>query len=87
VNLNKSDKILVTGAARLMGSALVDHLRAEGYENVTPLARADRDLVDTAATFAQFEQRRPGHVFHAAARVYRIEGRLKKQARCFMTIA
>jgi GDP-L-fucose synthase len=42
----------VTGAAGLMGSALVDHLRAEGYENVTPLARADCDLVDTAATFA-----------------------------------
>jgi len=55
-----------------MGSALVDHLRAEGYENVIPLARADCDLIDTSATFAAFEQRRPDHVFHAAARVYGI---------------
>ena len=54
--MNKSDRILVTGAAGLMGSALVDHLRAEGYENVSPLRRADCDLVDTAATFAEFER-------------------------------
>ena len=45
----KSDRILVTGAAGLMGSALVDHLRAEGYENVIPLQRADCDLVDTTS--------------------------------------
>ena len=83
VNLNKSDRILVTGAAGLMGSALVDHLRAEGYENVIPLARADCDLVDTAATFAEFERRRPDHVFHAAARVYGIRGSLKNQGPLF----
>ena len=73
----------MTGAAGLMGSALVDHLRAEGYENVTSLARADCDLVDTAATFAEFERRRPAHVFHAAARVYGIMGSLKNQGRLF----
>ena len=81
--MNKSDRILVTGAAGLMGSALVDHLRAEGYENVTPLTRADCDLVDTAATFAEFERRRPDHVFHAAARVYGIVGSLKNQGPLF----
>jgi GDP-L-fucose synthase len=83
VNLDKSDRILVTGAAGLMGSALVDHLRAEGYENVSPLARADCDLGDTAATFAEFERRRPVHVFHAAARVYGIGGSLKNQGPLF----
>jgi GDP-L-fucose synthase len=81
--LNKSDRILVTGAAGLMGSALVDHLRAEGYENVIPLQRVDCDLVDTFATFSQFEQRRPDHVFHAAARVYGIMGSLKNQGALF----
>ena len=64
-------------AAGLMGSALVDHLRNEGDENVIPLQRTDCDLVDTSATFAEFERRRPDQVFHAAARVYGIMGSLK----------
>jgi GDP-L-fucose synthase len=81
--LNKSDRILVTGAAGLMGSALVEHLRAKGYENVIPLTRADCDLIDTSATFAEFERRRPDHVFHAAARVYGILGSLKHQGPLF----
>jgi GDP-L-fucose synthase len=81
--LNKSDKIIVTGAAGLVGSALVDHLRAEGYETVIPLRRADCDLLDTAATFALFERRRPDHVFHAAARVYGIMGSMKNQGKSF----
>jgi GDP-L-fucose synthase len=82
-DLNKTDRILVTGAAGLMGSALVEHLRAEAYENVIPLTRADCDLVDVSATFAEFERRRPDHVFHAAARVYGILGSLKNQGALF----
>ena len=82
-NLNKSDKIVVTGAAGLVGSALVDHLRSEGYEYVIPLQRADCDLLDTSATFALFERLRPDHVFHAAARVYGIMGSMKNQGKSF----
>ena len=81
--MNKSDRILVTGAAGLMGSALVEHLLSQGYENVIPLKRADCDLIDTAATFTEFERRRPDHVFHAAARVYGILGSLKNQGPLF----
>jgi GDP-L-fucose synthase len=81
--LNKSDKIIVTGAAGLVGSALVDHLRSEGYENVLPLQRTDCDLLDTPATFALFERRRPDQVFHAAARVYGIMGSMKNQGKSF----
>jgi GDP-L-fucose synthase len=81
--LNKSDKIVVTGAAGLMGSALVDHLRSEGYENVVPLKRADCDLLDTPATFAFLERSRPDHVFHAAARVYGLGGSMKHQGASF----
>jgi GDP-L-fucose synthase len=82
-NLNKSDKIVVTGAAGLMGSALVDHLRSEGYGNVVPLKRADCDLLDTPATFAFLERSRPDHVFHAAARVYGLGGSMKHQGASF----
>jgi GDP-L-fucose synthase len=81
--LNKSDRIVVTGAAGLMGSALVDHLRSEGYENVVPLKRADCDLHDTPATFAFLERSRPDHVFHAAARVYGLGGSMKHQCASF----
>ena len=83
MTLNKSDRIIVTGAAGLMGSALVDHLRAEGYENVVPLRRADSDLMDTPATFERFERLRPDHVFHAAARVYGLMGSMKHQGQTF----
>jgi GDP-L-fucose synthase len=81
--LNKSDKIIVTGAGGLVGSALVDRLRAEGYENVMPVQRSDCDLLDTPATFALFDRRRPDHVFHAAARVYGIMGSMKHQGASF----
>lgn len=84
--MNKSDKIVVTGAAGLVGSALVDHLRSEGYEYVIPLQRADCDLLDTSATFALFERLRPDHVFHAAARVYGIMGSMKNQGSRFTRI-
>jgi GDP-L-fucose synthase len=81
--LNKLDRIVVTGAAGLVGSALVDRLSAEGFENVVGLKRADSDLLDTAVTFTEFERRRPDHVFHAAARVYGILGSMKHQGRSF----
>ncbi len=81
--LNKSDRIIVTGAAGLVGSAVVDHLRADGYENVIPLTRTDCDLLDTQATFAFFERSRPDHVFHAAARVYGLGGSMKHQGQSF----
>jgi GDP-L-fucose synthase len=83
MGLDNSDRILVTGAAGLVGSALVDHLRAEGFENVIPLQRTDCDLLDTSATFAHFESRRPDHVFHAAARVYGLGGSIKHQGSSF----
>jgi GDP-L-fucose synthase len=83
MGLDNSDRILVTGAAGLVGSALVDHLRAEGFENVIPLKRTDCDLLDASATFAHFESRRPDHVFHAAARVYGLGGSIKHQGSSF----
>ena len=83
MTLNKSDRILVTGAAGLMGSALVEHLHGQGYANVIALTRADCDLLDTAATFAAFERLKPDHVFHSAARVYGILGSLKNQGPLF----
>jgi len=83
--MKKTDKILVVGAAGMVGSALVRAFLAQGYENILgtinrkvpdfgPTA-SDRvrlgslDLMDQAAVRAFFEKERPDHVFLAAARV------------------
>ena len=81
--MNITDKILVTGARGLVGSALVDHLRTEGYQNVIEVGRDDCDLVDPFSTRRYFEDTRPDFVFHAAARVYGIMGNMKNKALSF----
>jgi GDP-L-fucose synthase len=60
--------------------ALTNHPRAASRR---PWKGADCDLLDTPATFALFERRRPDHVFHAAARVHGTMGSMKNQERSF----
>jgi GDP-L-fucose synthase len=81
--MNKSDRILVTGARGLVGSALVDHMKEEGYANIIEVGRDTCDLIDVAATRQLFERTRPNYVFHAAARVYGIMGNMKNKALSF----
>lgn len=81
--MNKADTVLVTGAGGLVGSALVVHLREEGYKDVVALTHRECDLIDTKATFACFEKIRPAYVFHAAARVYGIMGNMRNQGLSF----
>ena len=85
------DKILVTGAAGMVGSHVVDLLRGRGH-NVVGLGRlggsrgADdyTDLRDSAATLLAFKQHKPTHVFHAAACVYGIIGNMNRPGRSFL---
>ena len=83
--MNKTDKILVAGAAGMVGSALVRALLAQGYENILgtihrkapdfgPSASGrvrleSLNLMDQTAVRAFFETERPSHVFLAAAKV------------------
>jgi GDP-L-fucose synthase len=83
--MNRTDKILVAGAAGMVGSALVRALLAQGYENIfgtihrkapdfgpTASGRVrleSLDLMDQAAVRAFFEKEQPSHVFLAAAKV------------------
>lgn len=83
--MNKTDKILVAGAAGMVGSALVRTLLAQGFENIlgtihrkapdfgpTAAGRVrleSLDLMDQESARAFFERERPTHVFLAAARV------------------
>jgi GDP-L-fucose synthase len=77
------DRILVTGARGLVGSALVEHMKSEGYDNIIEIGREECDLLNTEATRHIFEKHRPTYVFHAAARVYGIMGNMKNKALSF----
>lgn len=75
-----SDKILVTGHKGLVGSALVRHLRAKGYENIITWDRAKVDLRDPVAVKWAFSTHEPRYVFMAGARVGGIKANMEDQA-------
>lgn len=81
--MNKDDTVAVTGAAGLAGSAVVAHLREQGFTSVVPITRADVDLTDANETRYVFRQIGRAHVFHAAATVYGLGGNMKNQAKSF----
>ena len=81
--MKRSDTILVTGAKGLVGSALVEHLRQDGFQNVVAAGRDECDLTDPRATREYFDRIHPDYVFHSAARVYGIGGNLKNKALSF----
>ena len=60
-----ADKILVTGAAGLLGADLVEYLK-DNY-NVIPARRTDFDITDKAGSLELILSKRPGIVIHCAA--------------------
>ncbi len=81
--MEKGARIAVTGGRGLVGSALVELLAAEGFEDVVPVGREECDLSDVPATRRYFAALKPDYVFHAAARVYGIMGNMKNQGLSF----
>lgn len=79
-----TEKILITGGKGLVGSALVELLRNEGFTNVVSHGRDDCDLTNTYSTRKYFEKHQPVYVFHAAARVYGIMGNMENKALSFL---
>jgi len=79
--MNKSDKILVAGAAGMVGSAILRTLLKQGYTNITGTyhlnvpqklesVRYRRvDLIDPHACSYLFTEEEPDYVFYAAAKV------------------
>jgi GDP-L-fucose synthase len=61
--------ILVAGHRGLVGSAIVRHLQATGFENLLLRPRSAVDLRDQAAVDAFFATAQPAYVFLAAAKV------------------
>ena len=67
--MDRKSKIFIAGARGLVGSAIVQKLRTEGFQNLLTPAREDLDLTDQSAINAFFAQERPEYVFLAAGKV------------------
>lgn len=83
--MQHTDKILVAGAAGMVGSAIIRVLLAKGYSNIVgtiynkkPISGAQKegpvrlvklDLMNQASVRTFFQHERPKHVFLAAAKV------------------
>jgi len=78
--MESSDRIFVAGHTGLLGSALVRRLRAQGFDNLTLVARKDLDLRDQARTFDFLAREKPSHVFACAARVGGIRANIEYPA-------
>ena len=67
--LTKESRIFVAGHRGLVGSAIVRHLKKEGYNNLIVRSRAEVDLTSRSAVDMLFESTRPEFVILAAAKV------------------
>jgi GDP-L-fucose synthase len=74
--MERHDRILVTGAAGLVGSSLVRVLSEKGFKNVVSLTRHHCDLMDSNDVSRFFSETNPDYVFHTAGRVYGVGGNL-----------
>ncbi len=67
--MNKTDKIFVAGHRGLVGRAIIDNLRAKGYQNIVVRTREELDLLSQQSVRDFFESERPDVVVLAAAKV------------------
>lgn len=67
--MNRNDRIYVAGHNGMVGSALVRHLRADGFKNIITRSRQELDLIEQRAVRQFFSKEKIDAVFLAAARV------------------
>lgn len=81
--ITQESKILITGANGLVGSALSEELKKQGYLNLFQLTRKQCDLTNRDAVASLFLEVEPDVVFHTAATVFGIGGNLKNRGPIF----
>ena len=72
--MGSDSKIFVAGHKGLVGSAIVRHLKAQGFTNIITADRRQCDLTNLNAVKTLFMLEQPEYVFLAAAKVGGIGG-------------
>ena len=67
--MNKNSKIYIAGHRGLVGSAILNNLKAKGYNNFILRTHKELDLKDQQVVAQFFEREKPDYVFLAAAKV------------------
>lgn len=67
--MEKTNRIFIAGHRGLVGSAIVRHLRGQGFANLLLRSRSELDLTCRGAVDSFFASERPEYVFLAAAKV------------------
>jgi GDP-L-fucose synthase len=67
--MKKSGKIYVAGHRGMVGSAIVNKLQSEGFDNIVVKTSKELDLRNQSAVNDFFEKEKPNYVFLAAAKV------------------
>ena len=69
LTMNKNSKIYIAGHRGLVGSAILNNLKAKGYTNFITKTHQELDLTNQLAVAKFFETEKPEYVFLAAAKV------------------
>jgi len=72
--MQKMSKIYVSGHTGMVGQALMEVLKRNGYTNIITRSKSELDLLDQKAVREFFEKEKPEYVFHLAAKVGGILG-------------
>ncbi len=67
--MDKNSKIYIAGHRGLVGSAIVNNLKAKGYTNIIGRTHSELNLLDQEAVAKFFQDEKPEYVFLAAAKV------------------
>ena len=67
--MEKNSKIYIAGHRGLVGSAILENLRVNGFTNLITRTHKELDLTDGVAVATFFEREKPEYVFLAAAKV------------------
>ena len=67
--MNLQDKIFIAGHRGLVGSAILRHLKASGFQNLIVKSHNELNLTNQNLVFNFFKKEQPKYVFLAAAKV------------------
>ena len=67
--MNKNSKIYIAGHNGMVGSAILNKLKQEGYDNLIYKTSSELDLINQNEVKRFFEKERPDYVFLAATKV------------------